>query len=426
MQKKMMVRAMASIFGLGLSGVAGASGFQLLEQNASGLGNAYAGSAAVGENASTVFYNPAAMTKLKGVNVSAGASLIKPSYKFSDEGSSNAPAAKGTNGGDAGGVAALPNAYASWQVSDKVFAGLGVGSPFGLKTEYDNDWVGRFQSTTFDIKTYNINPSMAVQATESVSFGFGVNYQRMEAFYKRQAGVAYPPGSNAALNAMVQGTSVTLDATSEAWGWNAGTLVKLGSNMDLGFSYRSKVFHRLEGTLSSTNQLVSPDTHAKADITLPDTYILSIVQRLDENWEILGDVSRTNWSSVDKVAIDRANGSTAQTLDARFRDTWRFALGGTYKVNSAWKWKYGLAYDQSPVRSTEERLVSLPDNNRYWLSTGVQWQMDKASVLDVGAAYLYIPESTVAADHRSKGQGNVVGSYDGSIVILGMQYSVRF
>lgn len=420
MQEKKIVQILALALGLGSVGGAAASGFQLLEQNASGLGNAYAGSAAVAENASTVFYNPAAMTQLKGNNLSSGVSLIKPSYKFKNESSSNAPAATGNNGGDAGGLAALPNLYATWQLNDKWFAGLGIGTPFGLKTEYDDNWVGRFQSTTFDIKTYNINPSLAVKMNDAISLGFGANYQRMEAMYQRQAATA---------NAFTQATTVTLDAASEAYSWNAGALFKLGSTMDIGFSYRSKVFHRLKGSLNSSNQNVSANSLAKADITLPDTYILSVVQRLGDRWEMLGDVSRTNWSSIDKVAIDRSNGVTAQTLDARFRDTWRFALGGTYQMNDQWKWKYGVAYDQSPVRSPEERLVSLPDNNRYWLTTGVQWKLDKTSTLDLGAAYLYIPDSKVDADQASAAngyRGHVVGSYKGSILILGAQYSLSF
>lgn len=427
MQIRFMASAVACFGAVIASGGVSASGFQLLEQNASGLGSAYAGSAAVGDNASTVFYNPAAITKLKGMNVSAGVSLIKPSYKFKDEGSSNAPGPTGSNGGDAGDLAAVPNLYATWQLSDAWFAGVGFGAPFGLKTEYDNDWAGRFQSSTFDIKTYNINPSLAFKLSEKVSLGLGLNYQRMEAMYQRQAATQHPTVS--AFNGVVQATTVTLDATSEAFGWNAGALFKVGESMDIGFSYRSKVFHRLEGTLNSNNQLVSPNVLAKADLTLPDTYILSIVQRLDDRWEMLGDVSRTNWSSIDKVAIVRQSGSVAQTLDARFRDTWRFALGGTYKIDDQWKWKYGFAYDQTPVRSAEERLVSLPDNNRYWLTTGVQWKMDQASVVDLGAAYLYIPDSKVDADQASAAngyRGHVVGSYKGSIVILGMQYSRSF
>lgn len=416
MQQKSVAQALAAALAVGLASSAGASGFQLLEQNASGLGNSYAGSAVIGENASTVFYNPAAMTKLSGGNVSTGLSIIKPSYNFKNDGSSNGAAATGSQGGDAGGWAALPNLYGTWQLSDRWVAGFGVGSPFGLKTEYENDWVGRFQSTIFDIKTYNVNPSLAVKATDAVSVGFGLNYQRMEAMYQRQAATVAPS---------YQATTVTLDATSEAYGWNSGLTVKVSPSTDIGFSYRSKMFHHLGGTLNSSNPQLVPNAFAKANITLPDTYIFSVAQQISDRWEMLGDLSRTNWSSVDKVDIVRtSSGQVAQTLDANFRDTWRLALGGVYKIDDQWKWKYGLAYDQSPVRGAEERLVSLPDNNRYWFSTGVQWQLDKTSVVDLGAAYLYIPKSKI--DANQAGRGHVVGSYDGSIVILGAQLTKSF
>lgn len=416
-----IVLALASLAVTGWSSGVAASGFQLLEQNLSGLGSAYAGSAAIAEDASTVFFNPAGLTRLSGVRASGGLALIKPSYVFRDQGSSNAPAAAGSNGGDAGGLAALPNLYASWQLSDRWFAGLGMGTPFGLKTEYDEDWAGRFQSVLFDIKTYNLNPSLAFQVNEKLSLGAGLNWQRMEAVYQRQA---------ATLNAFTQGTQLTLDASGDALGWNAGLVLSPSDSMRIGFSYRSKMFHRLKGTLESNNQLVSPDVDARASITLPDTYILSVVQRVDDRWEMMGDLSRTNWSAIDKVAIVRdsgsAAGSIAQTLDANFRDTWRVALGASYKLNDRWSWRYGIAYDQSPVRGAEERLVSLPDNNRYWFSTGTQWKMNKQTVLDLGVAYLYIPDTEIRADHVSQGQGRVIGEYDGSIFILGAQLSHRF
>lgn len=398
-----------------------ASGFQLLEQNASGLGNAYAGSGAIAEDASTVFYNPGAMSRLKGGNISGGIAVIRPSYKFKDDGSSNTPAPTGSNGGDAGALAALPNAYATWQLGERWFAGLGMGAPFGLKTEYSDDWAGRFQSQTFDIKTYNLNPSLAYQLSPKISIGLGLNYQKMEARYVRSAAV---------VNALTQSTQLTLDADSDALGWNAGALFALSETMDIGFSYRSKMFHRLEGTLSSTSQLVSPDVSAAANITLPDTYALSIAQRISERWTMLGDISRTNWSSIDQVAINRTSGAqagqTAQVLEAKFRDTWRVALGGKYMLSNALFWKYGVAYDQSPVRGSEERLLSLPDNNRYWFSTGLNWKADETTSLDIGAAYIYIPDSKVDADQSSKGRGHVVGQYRGSIFILGAQLSKRF
>lgn len=418
MQKKVMAQAVAAVLGVTLAGAAQASGFQLLEQNASGLGNAYAGSAVVGENASTVYYNPAAMTKLTNTNISFGTNVLKPSYKFKDDGSSNYPTATGSNGGDAGGVFYLPNFYATSQIDDKWYAGIGVNSPFGLRTSYDADWAGRYQSKLFDIKTYNVNPSIAYKANDKWSFGFGVDWQRMQAQYTRAAA--------ASPSTVVQNTDVRLDVQDDAWGWNTGVTFKPSQTMDIGLSYRSRVIHHLHGDLYSSNNAVTPSSAARVAMTMPDTFILSVSQQLNERWTMLGDISRTNWSTVDKVLIERGDSSVVQVLNANFRDTWRIALGGTYKINDQWKWKYGLAYDQSPVRGVEERLVSLPDNNRYWVTTGAQWTVDEHSTLDAGLAYIYIPKDRTESNQTATAQGNVVGTYTGSILILGVQYSVKF
>jgi long-chain fatty acid transport protein len=429
MNKTLIARSLAIMGGLALSQTAGASGFQLLEQNASGLGNAYAGSAASAENASIIFYNPAGMTELKDREFSLGMSLIKPSYKFKDNGSSNAPAATGGDGGDAGSLAALPNAYFSMALARDWYLGLGLGSPFGLKTDYSPDWTGRFQSIKFDIKTYNINPSLAWRVTDTLSLGAGLNWQRMEAQYERMAATA----SSALPSAFwptLQGTRVALDATSEGWGWNAGALFKPSARTRIGFSYRSAIKHDLGGTLKSTNQAISPDVLATASLKLPDTYILSVAQQISPRWEMLGDISRTGWSKINTIDIVRASGSasgsTAQTLDARFRDTWRVALGANYRLDDKWKLRYGIAWDQSPVRSASERLVSLPDNNRIWLSLGAGYALDKDSRIDVGAAYLIIKDTAIDNNQTSLGRGRIAGKYEGSVAILGLQYSQAF
>jgi len=157
-----------------LAGNASAAGFQLLEQNASGLGNAYAGSAAVAENASTIFYNPAGMTQLKDRELSTGLVAVGTSFKFNDTGSSVGFLTGTGTGGNGGGWGFIPNAYMSWALNKDLYVGLGVGAPFGLKTEYDNPWVGAAQSTLFDIKTYNINPSVAYRVNDQVSIGAGL------------------------------------------------------------------------------------------------------------------------------------------------------------------------------------------------------------------------------------------------------------
>ena len=154
MQNAIKLRLIPAILALAFTGVASASGFQLLgEQNASGLGNAGAGSAAVAENASTVFYNPAGMTQLQAREVSLGGTLVKTSFDFSNSGSSVGVLGTSGDGNNGGGLGFVPNAYLSWAVTKDIYLGFGIGAPFGLKTEYDNPWKGAAQSISFDVKT---------------------------------------------------------------------------------------------------------------------------------------------------------------------------------------------------------------------------------------------------------------------------------
>lgn len=390
-----------------------AAGFQLLEQNASGLGNAYAGSAAAAENASTIFFNPAGMTYLSGRQFSVGLNAVRPSFQFSNNGSLNPTAfgggaASGGNGGDAGSWAYLPNAYLSWALARDLYVGVGVGAPFGLKTEYDPGWIGRYQSIKFDIKTLNINPSVAYRVNDTVSLGFGLNWQRFKSEYVRQA----TPVSQ-----------VKLSVEDDSWGWNAGALFQVSRATRVGVSYRSAVKQNLDGNLSGA--LNAP---ASAEVELPDTFLLSVFHVLDDRWELMGDLSRTGWSNIQKLDIvNKSTGTVADTLTLRWRDTWRVALGASYKYNSAWKLKSGIAYDQSPVSDPQYRPVSLPDNDRVWLSVGAQYKPTKDATLDIGFAYLYMKDSGINNNGGNQvTKGLVSGSYNGSGSILGIQYSQSF
>src|SRR5712692_6336407 len=179
-RKTVLSLAVTGAFAGGVS-QAHASAFALIEQNASGLGNAYAGAAAVAEDASTIYYNPAGMSLLPGgMQISAGAAFINVSTKFSDTGSVAAGGRPlGNTGGNAGSLATVPNVYFAMDVAPNWKAGVGVSAPFGLKTEYDPAWMGRFQAIKSDISTLNINPSASYKLNETVSLGFGLNYQRI-------------------------------------------------------------------------------------------------------------------------------------------------------------------------------------------------------------------------------------------------------
>lgn len=412
------------------SSYASAAGFQLLEQNASGLGNAYAGSAAVAENASTIFYNPAGMTQLQEHEVSGGLTAVGTSFKFTDSGSSVGALAGSGNGGDGGGWGYIPNGYLSWAVNKDVYLGVGVGAPFGLKTEYSTPWIGAAQSTMFDIKTYNINPSIAYRVNDAVSIGAGLNWQRLTAEYQRQVSV---------LSAPLAASPLKLNLDGDSWGWNVGGLFTLSPATKVGVSYRSSVKYDLNGNINVTGAAAGPagvsNTAAKASLTLPDVFILSGTQQLSDKWQMLGDVSWTGWSSIPKLDVIYTSGTNAgkiaQTLDTEFRDTWRVAVGANYQYSEAVKLKFGVAYDQTPVKSDATRLVSLPDNDRTWLSAGAQWTPKKGSTVDVGVSYLYVKDAGIdnnqpTTSALSPSRGRVTGTYSDSAWILGVQYSMAF
>ena len=212
---------------------ASAGGFALIEQNASGVGNAYAGQAAAAENASTIFFNPSGMTLVPGRQVTGTLNIIRPQTEFTDNGGSRSPAnvaapGGGSNGNDAGGWNYVPNAFMSWQFSDRLWAGIGLTVPFGLKTNYDPTFIGRFQSQKSQLVTYDINPSVAFKVNDWLSLGGGISYQYARLGLDR----SFFAGATRAQ---------TVSLHDGAWGWNAGAMLNLGKDTRVGLTYRSTI-----------------------------------------------------------------------------------------------------------------------------------------------------------------------------------------
>lgn len=407
----MTLRILPALLLATFSGVASAAAFQLWEQNASGLGTAYAGSAAVADNASTIFFNPAGMTQMPGIQLSAGVTGVGPSYEFSNDGSSGT-LGTGGNGGNAGSWAAVPNAYVSWQVAPDWFVGLGISSPFGLKTEYDSDnWIGRYQAIKSKITTVNYNPSLAWKVNDKVSLGLGLNYQTIDAEMTSAL-----PG--------IRGYS-KLNGDDGAWGWNAGALFTLSPAMRVGVSYRSAISYTLDGTASTA--IFS--TPVKADLKLPGTFILSVWQQVSDRWEAMGDISYTQWNTLNSLDMISSNtGAMFNRESFNYDNSWRIAWGAAYKASDAWKLKFGVAWDTTPT-SNEYRSARVPDNDRLWLSLGTQWNGGVYGKIDVGYAYLYIKDPSINQTKISvngNGTSSLRGSYNDSAHILGVQYSKGF
>lgn len=401
------LRFLPALLPLLFSASVSAAAFQLMEQNASGLGVSYAGSAASAENASTIFFNPAGMALLPGRQLSLGISAVGPNYRFRNQGSYAGPGLNGSDGGNAGSWAALPNAYLSWQVTPQWHLGLGISSPFGLATKYeDPDWIGRFHALKTEIRTVNINPALAYRLNDKVALGLGVNYQRVDAEMSNQSALGLS----------------RLKGDNGSWGWNAGALFTLSPAMRIGLAYRSAIAHTIQGTQTLGSAVSLP---ASARLKLPDSLTLSVWQQVSDRWEAMGDLSYTRWNTLDRLNVVTPLGVAVEPF--AYKNSWRIAWGAAYQYTPDWKLKFGIAYDRTPI-TTLTRSARVPDNNRLWLSLGAQWKPGRDSVIDLGYAYLYVKDPAI---HHVKsltpvGTAALIGQYDASAHILGVQFTQGF
>lgn len=431
---KHSVVACAVASALGLVGTnAAAAGFALHEQGLSGLGNAYAGAAAVAEDASTVWWNPAGMSRLPaGKHFAFGGAYIVPSTKFSNSASTPATGGAGrplgSTSADAGDSALVPSGFFAMNLSPNWSVGVGVGVPFGLATSYPQDWVGRFQGIESEVKTLNINPAVAYKINDNVSLGAGISYQRGEIFLLT--------GTNFVLG---EGQSRVDIEDDEAWGFNAGALFNVGPATRIGVHYRSPVKYSLKGNLTFSgipalvvagSAGVLADGPVQLDLKTPESFNFSVAHRLNDRWELLADAQWTHWERIGRIPLVRTDtGVVSDTLIFDFEDTWRLSAGANYKLNNAWTLKMGAAYDQSPVPNAEARTVRLPDNDRIWLSFGAKYQVSRSGSLDLGYTYIKVQNADInntPVTTPTGRRGTVNGSYKADVHIFGLQYQHTF
>lgn len=455
----------AIVLALG-AGNAHAGGFALQETSASGLGNAFAGGAAAAEDASTVWSNPAGMSRFASAQVVVALHAITPSFKFRDNGSVAAAFQPlGHSGGDAGTVNWVPNAYIVAPITPQLALGLGLNAPFGLVTHYGEGWLGRFQGIESNIKTINVNPSASWKVNDRVSLGVGASYQRVDATLTQrfnysaafasgaQAGAASGAFPAAVLPSLLGATAglesgLKIDGDDSAWGWNVGLLFDLDANSRIGVAYRSKIKYNVSGnasfdhpalpalppSLAPIGAAVASSVNAAlfsggvhADIEVPDMANLSYFRRLNDRWDIMADVQWTRWSSFKTLTFTRATGAVLGSTPENFDDVWRFSVGANYRYSDRWMLRGGLAFDQGPANDTD-RTVRLPDKDRVWFALGGQYKASSQLKLDAGV--VYIAATGKASINQTGGNaalnGLVKGDYDVSAWIVSAQASYSF
>lgn len=416
-RRKVVAVSVGALMGAFAQG-AFAGGFGIGTQSGSGVGNAFAGGAAAAEDASVAWYNPAGMSLLpRGKQVTGALHILKPSFKFQNQGSTGLYAAPGSgDGGDGGDWAYVPNGFFTMDINPRWNFGLALNVPFGLKTEYDNGWRGRLTALKSEIKTLNINPSLAYRVNDAFSIGGGISIQKIEAELSSFAGAA--------------GIS-NLSADDMGYGFNIGVMAQVTPATRLGVHYRSRIEYDLEGTATFSAAPVG-NSNVSADLKVPDSLSFSIFHALDPKWELMGDITRTGWDSVQQLRVVRSSGplagATLTTLQFQWKDTWRYGVGANYKLSGDTKLRFGLALDKTPTNDLH-RTPRLPDQDRTWVAFGVQHRVSKAGVLELGYAHEFIKDARVSNNvpgFTNCAAGCLNGSFENQADIFTVQYSHSF
>jgi long-chain fatty acid transport protein len=415
-----------------------AAGFALVEQSMSGLGNAYSGGAASAEDASTIFYNPAGMTLLNGRQLILGTHIIMPSVKFHNEGSTHVTGQplSGGNGGDGGVTKPVPNLYYSRKVSDKFSVGMGINAPFGLATDYNKTWVGRYHAVESDVMTVNINPSLAYKINDQISVGAGLNVQYLKAILSNSVDfgtVGYLmniPG----LSPQSNDGFAEMEGDSWGIGYNFGLLYELNKNTRAGIAYRSRIKQDLEGDVDFSNvpdllKGTFKDGGIKADLTTPDNLSISLYHQINPQWAVMADFTWTNWSLFKKLAVEFDNpGQEDDVTTEKWQDNYRYSLGVTYTPCCNWILRAGTAYDTTAVESAKYRTPRVPDGDRIWAALGAGYRLSDMVSFDIGYAHLFVndPEINKKATAEDEPRGALKGTFDAAVDIVSAQVVLRF
>ncbi|MEE9344828.1 MAG: DUF1302 family protein [Methylococcales bacterium] len=421
-----------------------AAGIAVLEQSVSGLGNAYAGGTAGGEDISTIFYNPAALSEYAGTEIISGGHLVIPNIRFKTAGSSdllNRPLTGGS-GGKAGNITVIPNLYLATDLAGPFRFGLGITVPFGLGAKYNKHWQGRYEAINSQLQTVDINPAISYALNDKVSLGFGFSAQYIDVELTNaldfgsicfgQLGTA--TCSELGLSPQVADGKFELKADGWSWGYNAGVLFKPVPNIRFGIAYRSKIDHRVKGDatfrvpdsaqpLTATGAFIN--TSAKAESTMPASLSIGAIYEPNQQWAMLLDVTWTQWNKLDSLTTHFDNpDQPPSTLNLDFKNTIRAALGLTYHINPAWSIRTGFSYDESPVRNARTRTFRIPDNDRYWLAIGLGYRLNSNFKFNLAYAHVFIKDGRI--DNENRFGHSIEGTIESQIDIVSAELQWTF
>ncbi|MHA2769152.1 outer membrane protein transport protein [Vibrio harveyi] len=425
----------AVAFGLlSTSGVANAAGFQLAEYSATGLGRAYAGEAAMADNASAQWRNPAMLTYLEGTQVSVGAIYVNPNIDV--EGNVNfygkdIPASSDDFAHDA----IIPNFYLSHQYNEKFALGLAFGTNYGMETDLGKDFSASHFGNEASVTTMEANLNAAYKLNDALSIGGGIRYIMGEGSF----GATAPKNNVVAVHptlgpiSVPQGTTLKyMEGDDTAWGWQVGTAWQINQDNRIGFTYKSEVDLKLEGYAEGLGFGLKSRDNGYMNLSLPATAELASFHQLTDQLALHASINWTDWSSFEKLEAHMETAGTQMVKVENWEDNYRFAVGATYQLQPKLALRTGIAYDTSAV-SDKNRTITIPETDRTWLSIGATYDWTKDFSLDAGFTYIIAKDAPITEsrgyesdDKAEDVGGKFVGETTGNVWLIGVQANYKF
>jgi long-chain fatty acid transport protein len=409
-----------------LPNLAFAGGFSLLEQSARSLGRAHSGGAALVNDPSAIFYNPAGLSELTAPELTANLSYIDLQANFTKQLAVDA-AGRPLSGPEDGGAnkpGYVPTIFYGAPINDNWAWGIGVYAPFGLNTDYPPDSIMRYQAIYSGVAAVNVTPTVAWQINAIWSVGLGLDVQYFSA--KLTNDFDYGAVCFGQLDPVTcSGLGLTpqshdgyfgVKGHDTSYGFTVGVHGDWGATK-LGFTYRSGIDHDIDGSARFeavpavfATQGLFQDGPAYTSIETPAEASLSFAQKLNDKWTISADVTWIDWSSFDAIRINFKNPKQPEVRQPEhWQNTWRYSVGVDWHYNSAWTFRGGLAYDETPIKD-QYRTPRLPGDTRKWVSLGATWHLGAVD-LDIGYAHLFIGDD-VPINQVGQFHDHIIGNYD--------------
>lgn len=380
----------------GMNSKAEAAGFALYEWGSRGnaLGGTLIGRA---DDPSALAWNPAGITQLEGTQIQAGVTAISPKTDVTTtySGTSTETSTKDN-------VYFPPNAYLTHQINDNVWVGVAAFTRFGLGTEFDQNWAGRYSSYNTSIESYSLNPNLAYKFNKYVSIAAGLELMSVRADLRKKIDAT---GANDP-NTTATDVDQRIIVTGITPGINAAIRVTPTDEWAIGFSYRSKMKHRASGSASynvPTGLNVPSTRFNDSDVTMsmktPNMFFLGTSYDIMDNLSVEFDAIWSQWSDYSEISyeFDKATAIGIKSIDVqkKWQDVWRFQFGVEYLPIEDLALRVGYVYDQCPIRTGYEDYM-LPTNDRQIVSTGFGWTYENIT-LDLSYMYLWMKERTIEA-----------------------------